>query len=95
MLYSDRVVGESPQETLLLATGSADNKIYLHNVSQKHSSGRHASPYLIQKIDAHSDRVYCVDFHPSEPILASASADFTVKIWLPRAPTRSMVKSKA
>jgi COMPASS component SWD3 len=70
-------------ETLLLATGSADNKIYLHDVSLKRANAKPA-PFLIQKMDAHSDRVYCVDFHPTEPILASASADFSVKIWLPR-----------
>lgn len=77
----------APQETLLLATGSADNKIYLHDVSLTGASAKPA-PALVQRIDAHSDRVYCVDFHPTEPILASASADFSVKIWLPRAPAR-------
>ncbi|TMW63861.1 hypothetical protein Poli38472_002802 [Pythium oligandrum] len=91
--FQDSDRADTPQETLLLATGSADNKIYLHDVSLKHGSAR-PSPYLIQKIDAHSDRVYCVDFHPTEPILASASADFSVKIWLPRAPAR-LAKTKA
>lgn len=83
---SDRT-GDATHDTLLLATGSADNKIYLHDISLKHPNA-HPTPFLMQKIDAHSDRVYCVDFHPSEPILASASADFSIKIWLPRTPTR-------
>jgi COMPASS component SWD3 len=76
-----------PRETLLLATGSADNKIYLHDVSLSGASGKPA-PFLAQRLDGHTDRVYCVDFHPTEPILASASADLSVKIWLPRAPAR-------
>ncbi|RLN14375.1 hypothetical protein BBJ28_00022719 [Nothophytophthora sp. Chile5] len=83
---------DAARETLLLATGSADRHIYLHDVTPvKHSTadggGGGASRQnatLVQKIDAHSDRVYCVDFHPTEPILASASADCSVKIWLPR-----------
>jgi len=28
--------------------------------------------------------VYAVAFHPTQPMLASASADFTVKIWVPQ-----------
>ncbi|GLE05148.1 hypothetical protein PINS_up014136 [Pythium insidiosum] len=92
--YQDSDRSDSSKETLLLATGSADNKIYLHEISMKNTSAR-PQPYLVQKIDAHSDRVYCVDFHPSEPILASASADFSVKIWLPRAPTRLPPKPKS
>ena len=26
-----------------------------------------------------------VDFHPTEAVLASCSADFTIKLWAPRA----------
>ena len=80
---------DSAHETLLLATGSADRHIYLHEVTpSKHAAdssgcGKHPQS-LVQKIDAHNDRVYCVDFHPTEPILASASADCSIKIWLPR-----------
>jgi len=36
---------------------------------------------LIQRLEGHTDRVYDVAFHPSEMILASCSADFTIKIW--------------
>jgi hypothetical protein len=28
--------------------------------------------------------VYATSFHPHEPILASCSADFTLKIWVPQ-----------
>jgi COMPASS component SWD3 len=94
---------DSSRETLLLATGSADRHIYLHEVTpSKHaadgsggSKGSGSSKHtqtLVQKIDAHSDRVYCVDFHPTEPILASASADCSIKIWLPRSSSSSVAR---
>ncbi|RUP45012.1 hypothetical protein BC936DRAFT_148731 [Jimgerdemannia flammicorona] len=41
------------------------------------------SAELMQRLEGHTDRVYAVHFHPTEPILASCSADFTVKIWGP------------
>ncbi|RQM14484.1 hypothetical protein DD237_004739 [Peronospora effusa] len=88
---------DSARETLLLATGSADRHIYLHEVTpSKHAadssaSGKHTQS-LVQKIDAHNDRVYCVDFHPTEPILASASADCSIKIWLPRSGSNSVTR---
>ena len=37
-----------------------------------------------QRLEGHSDRVYSTSFHPHEPILASCSADFTLKIWVPQ-----------
>ncbi|OQR91882.1 hypothetical protein ACHHYP_04260 [Achlya hypogyna] len=83
--YQDRELQDKPDEVMLLATGSADNHIYLHDVTCRRGHGPATSSSLLQRIEGHTDRVYCVDFHPSEPILASASADFTVKIWVPRA----------
>ncbi|KAI9921976.1 hypothetical protein PsorP6_001620 [Peronosclerospora sorghi] len=86
---------DSSYERLLLATGSADRHIYFHEVTpSKHAvdasgSGRHT---LVQKIDAHTDRVYCVNFHPTEPILASASADSSIKIWVPRSGSSSAAR---
>ncbi|KUF83304.1 WD repeat-containing protein 5 [Phytophthora nicotianae] len=93
---------DSSRETLLLATGSADRHIYLHEVtpskhvdssggSKSNGPGKHTQT-LVQKIDAHNDRVYCVDFHPTEPILASASADCSIKIWLPRSGSSSVTR---
>ncbi|ETW07291.1 hypothetical protein, variant [Aphanomyces invadans] len=79
--YTDRDVAS--QEVMLLATGSSDNRIYVHDVSCRRSANS-VNASLLQRIDAHTDRVYCVDFHPSEPILASSSSDFSVKIWIPR-----------
>ena len=45
----------------------------------------------MQRLEGHTDRVYAVNFHPTEPILASGSADFTVKVW---GPTPSRGKKK-
>ena len=36
----------------------------------------------MQRLEGHADRVYATHFHPHEPILASCSADFTLKIWV-------------
>ena len=38
----------------------------------------------MQRLEGHSDRVYAVAFHPTKPLLASCSADFTVKLWTAR-----------
>jgi COMPASS component SWD3 len=35
----------------------------------------------VQRVEGHTDRVYSVDFHPSDNLLISASADFSVKLW--------------
>lgn len=62
--------------SLLLASGSADHNVYLYDVGGSDDSG---AP--LQVLSGHGDRVYSVHFHPSEPILASCSADTTVRIW--------------
>ncbi|KAI8370769.1 WD40-repeat-containing domain protein [Choanephora cucurbitarum] len=64
------------EKSVLLATGSADPYAYLYNVGED-------SAELMQRLEGHTDRVYAVNFHPTEPILASCSADFTVKVWGP------------
>jgi len=38
---------------------------------------------FVQKLEGHSGRVYAVHFHPSEPLLASASADHSIKVMNP------------
>ncbi|KAJ3313868.1 hypothetical protein HDV04_001429 [Boothiomyces sp. JEL0838] len=60
----------------VLATGSADPFIYLFLVGQTEGSSE-----MIQRLEGHTDRVYACHFHPSEPLLVSGSADFSVKIW--------------
>ncbi|KAL2916801.1 hypothetical protein HK105_203580 [Polyrhizophydium stewartii] len=60
----------------LLATGSADPFVYVYSLGSADGSGE-----LVQRLEGHTDRVYAVSFHPTEPILCSCSADFTLKLW--------------
>ncbi|KAJ1566178.1 hypothetical protein HK096_011003 [Nowakowskiella sp. JEL0078] len=62
--------------TTLLATGSADPYVHVYNVS-----GGEGTSELLQRLEGHTDRVYAVNFHPTEPVLVSCSADFTVRLW--------------
>ena len=63
-------------ETAVVATGSTDHHAYLFDVGGPPGTGE-----LVQRLEGHADRVYATHFHPQEPILASCSADFTIKIW--------------
>lgn len=63
--------------SLLLATGSADTSAYIFDSAKRGGA-------LLQRLDGHSDKVYAVDFHPADPVLASCSADFTVRVWAPK-----------
>jgi len=63
--------------SLLLASGSADGNAYLFDVSSATDGG------LLEVLRGHSERVYCANFHPVEPILATSSADNLIKIWAP------------
>jgi WD40 repeat protein len=71
--------GEMPiQSAFLLASGSADGNIYVFDIGGVPGSGAR-----VQRIRGHRDRVHSVEFHPTEPMLASCSADCTVKLWSP------------
>jgi len=59
---------------LVAATGSTNGRIFLYD---SQSSAQEA----VKTIDAHSDRVYCVAFHPHSMMLASCSADGSIKLW--------------
>ncbi|KAF9201115.1 hypothetical protein BGZ49_008655 [Haplosporangium sp. Z 27] len=68
---------DTPLEaSLLLASGSMDPYVYLFDVGA--GDGQYD---LLQKLSGHTDRVYDIDFHPIDHVLASGSADFTVKVW--------------
>ena len=69
----------SVHASVLLATGSADGDAYLYDVSGPKGTGS-----LLQRLRGHTDRVYAVDFHNELPLLASGSADFTIKLWAPQ-----------
>ncbi|KAM9988215.1 hypothetical protein ACTFIZ_003560 [Dictyostelium cf. discoideum] len=66
-------------QSVLLATGSADYNAYIYDIGFGKQSGK-----VLQKLEGHTDRVYSVKFHPSEPILASCSADNTIRFWTPK-----------
>ncbi|KAG0170902.1 hypothetical protein DFQ28_001421 [Apophysomyces sp. BC1034] len=83
--YLAELAEPKEEKSVLLATGSADPYAYLYNVGED-------SAELMQRLEGHTDRVYAVNFHPTEPILASCSADFTVKVWGP-SPSRGKKKT--
>ncbi|KAF9182031.1 hypothetical protein BGZ51_005003 [Haplosporangium sp. Z 767] len=64
------------ESSLILASGSMDPYVYLFDVGA--GDGQYD---LLQKLAGHTDRVYDVDFHPIDHVLASGSADFSVKVW--------------
>jgi WD40 repeat protein len=63
--------------TVLLATGSASPSVYVFALLND------SRPELMQKLRGHAGRVYACEFNRSEPlpVLASCSADSTVRIW--------------
>ncbi|KAJ1639084.1 WD40-repeat-containing domain protein [Pavlovales sp. CCMP2436] len=65
---------QSVHDSMLLATGSADLYAYVFDVG-----GTRAK--LVQRLEGHTDRVHAVSFHPQDPLLATCSADSTIKIW--------------
>eukprot|EP00127_Corallochytrium_limacisporum_P000244 Clim_evm12s8 gene=Clim_evmTU12s8 len=67
---------------LLVATGSSDGLIYLYDFGSRTTLGE---THIAQTLAGHLDRVYSVDFHPSEPFLASGAGDGTARIWAGRA----------
>ena len=65
--------------TVLLASGSADTAAYLYDVGGPADTAR-----LVQRLMGHRDRVYVAQFHPHQPLLATGSADHTIKLWGPK-----------
>jgi len=74
----DTPMDDATDKSLVLATGSADNSCYCFDVG-----GPEGSAELLQKLEGHSDRVYGCHFNPQKPMLATYSADGTIKIWTP------------
>jgi WD40 repeat protein len=94
-------------DSLLLATGSADNLVYLFDVGEtmaralrpnteatKRRGDVVGTAPLLQQLHGHTDRVYAVHFHPTEPVLATGSADFTIKMWAPRRKAPSLTQPR-
>lgn len=62
------------QDQTVLASGSVDSSVYLYQLN--------ADTGKSQKIfNHHQDRVYSVDFHPRDFVLASAGYDSLICIW--------------
>jgi COMPASS component SWD3 len=81
---SQRSGSESGQ---LLATGSEDRAVYVFNVGPSSSgaqSGQAEQGRLVQRLEGHKGCVYSVAVHPTQPALASCSADGIVKLWTPK-----------
>lgn len=66
---------QSVHDSMLLATGSADARAYIYDV------GGARGARLVQRLEGHTDRVHACSFHPQDPLLATCSADYTIKIW--------------
>lgn len=92
---------------MLVATGGVDGSVRVCNVGSLVKSSAASSSNVvvdgnasntldsasIQTMTGHADRVYGVDFHPRAPLLASASADGTVRLWASTASTLHRNKS--
>jgi len=63
--------------TALLATGSSDSYAYIYSL--KLNQEGYIAP--IQRLEGHTGIVYSTSFHPTNPILATCSADCTIRIW--------------
>lgn len=63
----------------LLVTGGVDNKATVFDVSEEGSNG------VVEHLEGHRDRVTGAAVHHSDnrPIIATTSADSTVRIWVP------------
>ena len=60
----------------ILASGSADNFVHLFKIDKKQQGS-----FTQLKLEGHKERVYATHWHPKEPLLASCSADSTIKLW--------------
>jgi len=87
---SSAAVPFSLPHSRLLASGSADGCVYVFDVTagrartsgvDPSSGGMEGESRLLQRLEGHRDRVYTCAFHPVEPVLLSAGADATVKVW--------------
>lgn len=71
-----------------LATAGYDRVIQLWDIPNQWPTDPKAEIVPKKSLKDHSDAVYGLSFHPAGKLLASASADRTVKVWDPAAGTR-------
>lgn len=68
-------------DSATLATAGYDRVVQLWELPAKSASEPSTLAKPILTLKDHSDTVYAVSFHPDGKLLASASADRTVKVW--------------
>jgi len=96
ILPNDKPILSSNQHVnTLVATGSTDGKAYIYDISEflspvhvneiKESVKMHGDAEVLT---GHEGRVYDVNFHPVRPLLATASEDSTIRLWLAQ-PTKN------
>lgn len=71
----------SLQDSLLLASGSADPYAYVYDIG-----GPQGSLEMVQRLEGHTQRVCAAVFHSRSTLLATASADQTLRLWAPGGP---------
>ena len=71
------------EQSFLLATGSSDGFAYVYDLSGTGAQSLQSITNPLQRLGAHRDVVYGVNFHPKRPIMASHSKDWTIKLWAP------------
>ena len=71
-----------------LATAGYDRVIHLWDIPHRRPTDPKVEIVPKKTLKDHSDAIYGLSFHPSGKLLASASADRTVKVWDPAAGTR-------
>lgn len=69
----------SINESLLVASGSADPFAYVYDVSGSDHTGK-----LLQRLEGHTDRVNAICFHPTDTALATGSSDSSIRLWYAR-----------
>ena len=75
-------IAHSHQQNLL-ASGHEDQTIKLWNINLNTPQTLKPNLQPFQILRGHSDRIFSIAFSPDEQILASASADRTIKLWNP------------
>lgn len=73
-IFRERSAKVSIEGSFLIATGSAEPYAYIFDIGNPKGG-------LLQKLRGHQNRVYSASFHPFNPILATSSADSTIKLW--------------
>jgi WD40 repeat protein len=68
----------TPLSTMMLIAMTTDSHVNIYDVGNKS---------LLQTIDGHCGRIYSARFHPVDPLLATCSADHTVRLWAPKVET--------